>query len=413
MTAISQASHAAALRVRSQFPSVSRSSGGSSCRQSPSGAAFSRSFQSTTRQQACSSSRRQAALVHASTVATDLKQVIQQLIERKDLTQEQAQAAMEGLIAGAEAAQIGAFLVLLRAKGETPEEVAGLAAAMRSMCVEVAAGDNTLDIVGTGGDGFDTVNISTGACVLAAACGAHVAKHGNRSVSSACGSADVLEALNVEVDLGPQAVARCVQEAGVGFMYAPRFHPAMRIVAPVRKALKVRTAFNLLGPMLNPSFAPYALVGVFNPETVDLMARSLQRLGIRRALVVHSKGLDEISPMGPADMLEVTQDSVRPFRVDPLDYGIARCTIEDLKGGDKALNAQLLRDAFGGQQGAIADALVLNAGTGLAACGVAKDVGEGIAMAQEAQRSGKALLVLDRWAALSQELKKAEQLAVA
>ncbi|CAI5955754.1 unnamed protein product [Closterium sp. NIES-64] len=382
-----------------------------------------------------------------------LPQVIQQLIERKDLTQEQAQAAMEGLIAGAEAAQIGAFLVLLRAKGETPEEVAGLAAAMRSMCVEVAAGDNTLDIVGTGGDGFDTVNISTGACVLAAACGAHVAKHGNRSVSSACGSADVLEALNVEVDLGPQAVARCVQEAGVGFMYAPRFHPAMRIVAPVRKALKVRTAFNLLGPMLNPSFAPYALVGVFNPETVDLMARSLQRLGIRRALVVHSKGLDEISPMGPADMLEVTQDSVRPFRVDPLDYGIARCTIEDLKGGDKALNAQLLRDAFGGQQGAIADALVsaregsrgtrsergikagsvwggqggtsalvlsrsacmllpllllpfalqvLNAGTGLAACGVAKDVGEGIAMAQEAQRSGKALLVLDRWAALSQ-----------
>ncbi|CAI6003689.1 unnamed protein product, partial [Closterium sp. NIES-64] len=363
-----------------------------------------------------------------------LPQVIQQLIERKDLTQEQAQAAMEGLIAGAEAAQIGAFLVLLRAKGETPEEVAGLAAAMRSMCVEVAAGDNTLDIVGTGGDGFDTVNISTGACVLAAACGAHVAKHGNRSVSSACGSADVLEALNVEVDLGPQmtcgtlcaggggglhvcvllspllnhlqpsfllpslhppsipfspfhpsiplpflsplsvppspfhpllplpslpspsipfspyhpflplpslssphqAVARCVQEAGVGFMYAPRFHPAMRIVAPVRKALKVRTAFNLLGPMLNPSFAPYALVGVFNPETVDLMARSLQRLGIRRALVVHSKGLDEISPMGmssppqpmnhpflpnpwvsPADMLEVTQDSVRPFRVDP------------------------------------------------------------------------------------------------
>ncbi|CAI5494286.1 unnamed protein product [Closterium sp. Naga37s-1] len=340
---------------------------------------------------------------------------------------------MEGLIAGAEAAQIGAFLVLLRAKGETPEEVstedlkfegrdgsgwlmvrmddvsgseadevAGLAAAMRSMCVEVAAGDDTLDIVGTGGDGFDTVNISTGACVLAAACGAHVAKHGNRSVSSACGSADVLEALNVEVDLGPQAVARCVQEAGVGFMYAPRFHPAMRIVAPVRKALKVRTAFNLLGPMLNPSFAPYALVGVFNPETVDLMARSLQRLGIRRALVVHSKGLDEISPMGPADMLEVTQDSVRPFRVDPLDYGIARCTIEDLKGGDKALNAQLLRDAFGGQQGAIADALVLNAGTGLAACGVARDVGEGIAMAQEAQRSGKALHVLDQWAALSQ-----------
>eukprot|EP00245_Coleochaete_scutata_P008104 TRINITY_DN2410_c0_g1_i1.p1 TRINITY_DN2410_c0_g1~~TRINITY_DN2410_c0_g1_i1.p1 ORF type:complete len:364 (+),score=63.55 TRINITY_DN2410_c0_g1_i1:115-1092(+) len=320
----------------------------------------------------------------------------------------QTEASLEALLAGSEAAQIAAFLVLLRAKGETADEIAGLARAMRRTSVLVEAGDDVLDIVGTGGDGANTVNISTGSCILAAACGAKVAKHGSRSVSSACGSADVLEALGVAVDLGPQGVARCVRETGVGFMFAPRYHPVMKIVSPVRKALKVRTAFNMLGPMLNPAQAPYALVGVFNQNTVSLMASSLQKLGMKRALVVHSEGLDEISPMGPADMLEVTQEGVRQFRVDPVDLGIPRCTIEDLRGGDKELNARLLRETLGGARGAISDALVLNAGVGLAASGVSKSVEDGVALAQEVPRSGNALRTLDAWVKLSQELKREE-----
>eukprot|EP00270_Netrium_digitus_P019557 TRINITY_DN772_c0_g2_i1.p1 TRINITY_DN772_c0_g2~~TRINITY_DN772_c0_g2_i1.p1 ORF type:complete len:370 (+),score=117.96 TRINITY_DN772_c0_g2_i1:133-1110(+) len=321
---------------------------------------------------------------------------------------------MASLLSGADAAQISAFLVLLRAKGETPEEVAGLATAMRSRCVPVTVeGGNVLDIVGTGGDGANTVNISTGACVLAAACGARVAKHGNRSVSSACGSADVLEKLGVVVDLGPEGVAECVRSAGVGFMFAPRFHPAMKIVAPVRRSLGVKTAFNLLGPMLNPAHAPFALIGVFHQNMVELMAKSVQRLGVTRALVVHSQGLDEISPMGPADLLDVTAyGETKSFHFDPLHMGIPRCTVEDLKGGDAAVNASILRDVLAGQRGAVADALVLNAGAGLMACGVAVDVREGVAMAQEVQRSGRAVQTLQRWISLSQELKAKEDAAL-
>eukprot|EP00850_Spirogloea_muscicola_P006183 SM000029S10478 [mRNA] locus=s29:338512:341300:- [translate_table: standard] len=352
--------------------------------------------------------RPSSAEAQVQTLGPLLLQVLEQLLEGWSLTQAQAEAAMASLLAGAEPPQIAAFLVLLRAKGETAEEVAGLARAMRRSCVPVHAGEDVLDIVGTGGDGANTVNISTGACVLAAACGAKVAKHGNRSVSSACGSADVLEALGVAVDLGPESVARCVREVGVGFMFAPRYHPAMKIVSPVRKSLKVRTAFNILGPMLNPAMAPYALVGVFSQRMVALMAESLQLLGLKRALVVHSKGLDEISPMGAADMLEVLQKGIHSFRVDPLDLGIARCTVEDLKGGDKQLNASILRAIFAGEQGAVADALVLNAGVGLVACQVATSVEEGVAMAQEVQRSGRALKTLDAWVALSQQLKEEE-----
>lgn len=342
--------------------------------------------------------------------AQTLDQVIQGLIEGRGLSQAQAQAAMESLLAGAEPAQIAAFLVLLRAKGETADEVAGLARAMQAVGVRVVTSSaDVLDIVGTGGDGANTVNISTGACILAAACGARVAKHGNRSASSACGSADVLEALGIAIDLGPESVAKCVDEAGVGFMFAPRYHPAMRTVSPVRKALKVRTAFNLLGPMLNPAHAPYALVGVFDQANVPLMAQSLQRLGVKRALVVHSKGLDEISPLGPADMLEVTPTGVSAFHFDPVDVGIPRCTIEDLRGGDASVNAQILKDAFAGQRGAVANALILNAGAGLFTCGIASSVPEGVAMARDAQESGKAVPVLESWARTSQAQKQQEQ----
>ncbi|KAI7841008.1 hypothetical protein COHA_005236 [Chlorella ohadii] len=329
-------------------------------------------------------------------------------MERQNLSEQQTSEALQTLVTGADPAQIGAFLVLLRAKGETAEEVAGMARAMRALAVAVETPYDVLDIVGTGGDGIGSVNISTGATVIAAAAGAKVAKHGNRSVSSLCGSADVLEALGVAVDIGPEGVRRCIDEAGVGFMFAPAYHPAMKAVVPVRKALKVRTAFNLLGPMLNPADAHYGLVGVYSTSVSHLMADALQRLGVKKALVVHSMGLDELTPMGHADVVEVTQQGKRSYQLEPRDLGIPRCTVQDLAGGDAALNAQILMDVFGGAQGPVADALNLNAGVALAAATVAADAKEGVAMAQEVQRSGRAGDTMRKWLEVSQAARAAE-----
>lgn len=330
------------------------------------------------------------------------KEVLEALISRQDLTESQAQAALEALVDSGDQASISAFLVLLRAKGETAAEIAGLAKAMRAKGLPVSTPHPVLDIVGTGGDGIGSVNISTGATVIAAAAGAYVAKHGNRSVSSLCGSADVLEALGVAIDLQPDAVARCIDVAGVGFMYAPTYHPAMRAVVPVRKALKVRTAFNMLGPLLNPAEATYGLIGVYSTSISGLMADALKRLGMKKALVVHSMGLDELTPMGPAEVVEVSGSSSRSYFIEPKDLGIPRCSVEDLAGGDAQFNAAILKDVFGGQRGAVADALNLNAGVALAAAEVARDVQEGVAMAQEAQRSGKAAATLAKWVEVSQ-----------
>lgn len=344
---------------------------------------------------------------------TDLRQVLEALIQRQDLTEQQSNEALRALVAGADTAQMAAFLVLLRAKGETAEEVAGLAKAMRQLGVAVHTGHDVLDIVGTGGDGIGSVNISTGATVIAAAAGAKVAKHGNRSVSSLCGSADVLEALGVAVEIGPEGVLQCIEQAGVGFMFAPTYHPAMKVVAPVRKSLRVRTAFNLLGPMLNPADAQYGLVGVYSTSVSHLMADALQRLGVKKALVVHSAGLDELTPMAPADVVEVTAQGKRSFQLEPKDFGIPRCTVADLAGGDAALNARILMDVFGGAKGPVADALNLNAGVALAAANVAADAKEGVAMAQEAQRSGRSGDTMRKWQEISQAAWAAEQAAVA
>jgi len=259
-------------------------------------------------------------------------------------------------------------------------------------------GTGTVDIVGTGGDGIGSVNISTGATVIAAAAGARVAKHGNRSVSSLCGAADVVEALGVAVDVGPAGVKPVLDAAGVAFMYAPVFHPAMGVVAPVRRALRVRTAFNLLGPLLNPARAQFGLVGVYSPAIAPLMAAALGRLGVKRALVVHSAGMDELTPLAPAIVIEAAGGVAgAPYELDPARLGIPKCTIDDLKGGDAKLNASILKDVFGGARNAVADALNLNAGVALAAAGVVGTPEDGVAAAQEAQRAGRAGDVLGRW----------------
>jgi anthranilate phosphoribosyltransferase len=303
-------------------------------------------------------------------------------------------------------AQIGGFLIALRAKGETPDEITGCAEAMRDHVLAVRPRrDDLVDTAGTGGDGAHTINISTAAALVAAAAGAAVAKHGNRAVSSACGSADVLEALGFTLELEPQRIAKSIDELGFGFLFAPSHHPAMRHAAAVRKELATRTVFNVLGPLTNPAGARAQVIGVYSPELVRTIAEVLARLGTSRAYVVHGGGgIDELSPVGPNLVAEVIDGQVLERRLDPeAELGIPRCSVDELRGGSPAENAEAIRDVFAGKNGGRRDAILLNAAGAIAAGGHAADLREGLEVARRTIDSGAAGERLELLVAFSRE----------
>ncbi len=332
---------------------------------------------------------------------TELTALLEKLLARVDLEEEEAGRLMVALtredLAPALAA---ALLVALRAKGETAAEVRGFARAMRGLArkPEIPAGTPTLDIVGTGGDGSGSLNLSTGASLLAAACGIPVVKHGNRSVSSRSGSADVLEALGMRLPADAAEAGACLAQTGYTFLFAPHFHPAMKAVAPVRKAMGVRTVFNLLGPLTNPAAPPYLLLGAFSPAAAQLMAGALAGFeGLERAFVVHgTPGWDEATPVGPFLLYEVRGNEVTETTRDPAEWGLARCTAEDLAGGDAAVNAARLRAALAGEDtGPHLDALLLGAALALQLTGRADSPATALGMARAAVEDGRARAQLD------------------
>jgi anthranilate phosphoribosyltransferase len=323
-----------------------------------------------------------------------IQQALQSALDGRDLSRDETREVMGEIMAGeATPAQIGGFLVALRAKGETADEIAGCAEAMRSHVLAVRPHrDDLVDTAGTGGDGARTINISTAAALVAAAAGAAVAKHGNRAVSSACGSADVLEALGFSLEQEPQRIEQSIDELGFGFLFAPLHHPAMRHAAPVRKELATRTVFNVLGPLTNPAGARAQVVGVYSPDLVRTIADVLATLGARRAFVVHGAGgIDELSPVGPNLVAEVVDGDVRERTLDPeAELGLPRSDVAELRGGTPAENAAALREVFAGADGGRRSAILLNAAGAIAAAGHAEDLREGLALAQETVDSGAA-----------------------
>jgi anthranilate phosphoribosyltransferase len=335
-----------------------------------------------------------------------IQDALAQLLDGKDLTREQARQVMDTIMSGeATPGQIGGFLVALRIKGETAAEIAGSAEAMRAHVVPVKPTRTDLvDTAGTGGDGGRTFNISTAAALVAAAAGAGVAKHGNRSVSSQSGSADVLEALGFELDLPCERIAQSIDELGFGFMFAPTHHPSMKHAAPVRRELAARTVFNVLGPLTNPAGARAQIVGVYSPLLVPVIADVLAALGARRAFVVHgASGIDELSPTGPNLVYEVVEGSVRRREIDPLDLGVERCDPDELRGGDADENAEKIREVFAGGNGGRRSAILLNAAGAIAAAGHAEDLREGLELASSALDSGAAAARLEALVAFSRE----------
>jgi anthranilate phosphoribosyltransferase len=326
--------------------------------------------------------------------------------DRRSLTEEEAGAAMRDILCGeATHAQLGAFLIALRLKGETVDEIAGMASVMREHALRVNVDGPLLDTCGTGGDGQGTFNVSTTAAFVAAGAGARIAKHGNRAMTSGCGSADVLEALGAKIDLSPEHVAECIKRTGFGFMFAQVFHPAMKHAAGPRRELGVRTVFNILGPLTNPAGAHHQLLGVARPEIAQKMAAALQRLESRHALVVHgSDGVDELSISSSSTVHEVRDGSLREYSVSPADAGLSASPSSAIRGGTPPQNAAVLKSVLQGERGAVRDVVVLNSGAALVAAGLAQDLKGGAILAQESIDSGAAGRKLEEWVKLTQTL---------
>ena len=336
-------------------------------------------------------------------VLADLRGAIAKVAAGKSLSQEEAAEAFDLVMSGAATpVQIGALLMGLRARGETVEEIAGAARAMRAKVLTVRAPEGAIDTCGTGGDGKGTFNISTCAAFVVAGAGVPVAKHGNRAISSRSGSADVLKELGVNIEASPETISRCIAECGLGFMFAPAHHAAMRHVAQVRTELGTRTIFNLLGPLANPAGAKYQIVGVFGKEWVEPIAQVLALLGTVRAWVVHgSDGLDELTTTGISDVALVDAGKVSTFRISPRNAGLPDARPEDLTGGNAVENAAHIRAVLGGLRGPLRDIVLLNAAAALLVASKAKTLREGVALASESIDSGKALAVLEALARLS------------
>jgi anthranilate phosphoribosyltransferase len=336
-----------------------------------------------------------------------MREYLERLVAGDDLGFDGAHAAM-GIIMRGEAnpSEVAGFLVGLRVHGETPAEIAGCVQALREHVVPVTpVRDDLTDIVGTGGDGAHTFNISTAAALVVAACGAGVAKHGNRALTSLAGSADVLEALGVAIDLGPDAVATLVDEVGFGFMFAPNHHPAMRFAGPVRRELGIRTVMNLLGPLTNPARVPTQVIGVPRPELVEVFAAVAAELGTTRTVVVHGAGgIDELSPAGPSTMAMVADGAIRVETILPRELGFEPSAPDDLRGGDAAENAATIRALFGGARGPKRDAVILNASAGLVACGRVRSLAAGVDEAAAAIDDRRASELLERLVRRSREL---------
>ena len=335
-----------------------------------------------------------------------IREAIAAVVSGKSLKMAEAAAVMREIMEGeATPSQLGALLTALRIKGETPGEIAGMAQVMREKALKVHVPGPLIDTCGTGGDGKNTFNVSTAAAFVAAGAGLKVAKHGNRAASGSCGSADVLEALGVKIDLPPEGVQRCIEEVGVGFMFAPVFHPAMRHAAPVRRELGIPTVFNVLGPLTNPAGAQSQLLGVANVQLGEKMAEVLKLLGIHHALVVHGEdGLDELTLSGKTSGWEVLEGVIHSW-VLPVDQtGLSRATVEDIKGGTKEDNAATMRRVFQGEKGPVRDVVLLNSGAALVVGDRADTVRQGVEMAGEVVDSGEALRKLDALIELSQKL---------
>ena len=347
-----------------------------------------------------------------------IRQAIAKVVELHDLGEGEMIEVMNQIMSGeCTPAQIGSFITALRMKGETIEEISGAARVMRERATPIRVGRNVLDIdrddinldqetildvVGTGGDGTNTFNISTTVSFVVSACGVKVAKHGNRSVSSACGSADVLEKLGVNLDVTPEQVERCINEIGIGFLFAPALHGAMKHAIGPRREIGIRTIFNILGPLTNPANADCQVMGVYREELVEKMAGVLHRLGCKRGFVVHGRdGMDEITLTGETAAAEVSPEGVRLFTITPEEFGFSRCSMQALKGGDAVANAAIVRAVLGGEQGPKREIVLLNAGFALLAAGRCGTVAAGIDLAATAIDSGAALLQIEKLATLT------------